>query len=281
MLSKANIIRCILSILLAGYMVFAVILSQQWAASATAPVTTPLKILVQDVDSTGFVTRHEVSEMVKDFFAASGNGALVPSKISLLGIERLLNGVDNIEYARCTRRADDRMWIEVIPMRPVARVFDGNDSYYINRDGKRLTASLRYRCDVPFIQLSPGYNGSLLDIIPLIDYVNASKVRQELVTAYSIATNGDMILVPPFRGHVINFGNPREDIANKFDRLLTMYRDVLPVKGWDFYDNLSVKFRGQVVATRRKPRERDPLLVLDPEGDASDAPDLSSMTVEP
>ncbi|MDE6086716.1 MAG: hypothetical protein K2G40_09995 [Muribaculaceae bacterium] len=281
MLSKANIIRCILSILLAGYMVFAVILSQQWAASATAPVTTPLKILVQDVDSTGFVTRHEVSEMVKDFFAASGNGALVPSKISLLGIERLLNGVDNIEYARCTRRADDRMWIEVIPMRPVARVFDGNDSYYINRDGKRLTASLRYRCDVPFIQLSPGYSGSLLDIIPLIDYVNASKVRQELVTAYSIAPNGDMILVPPFRGHVINFGNPREDIANKFDRLLTMYRDVLPVKGWDFYDNLSVKFRGQVVATRRKPRERDPLLVLDPEGDASDAPDLSSMTVEP
>ena len=281
MLSKANIIRCILSILLAGYMVFAVILSQQWAASATAPVTTPLKILVQDVDSTGFVTRHEVSEMVKDFFAASGNGALVPSKISLLGIERLLNGVDNIEYARCTRRADDRMWIEVIPMRPIARVFDGNDSYYINRDGKRLTASLRYRCDVPFIQLSPGYNGSLLDIIPLIDYVNASKVRQELVTAYSIAPNGDMILVPPFRGHVINFGNPREDIANKFDRLLTMYRDVLPVKGWDFYDNLSVKFRGQVVATRRKPRERDPLLVLDPEGDASDAPDLSSMTVEP
>lgn len=281
MLSKANIIRCILSILLAGYMVFAVILSQQWAASATAPVTTPLKILVQDVDSTGFVTRHEVSEMVKDFFAVSGNGALVPSKISLLGIERLLNGVDNIEYARCTRRADDRMWIEVIPMRPVARVFDGNDSYYINRDGKRLTASLRYRCDVPFIQLSPGYNGSLLDIIPLIDYVNASKVRQELVTAYSIAPNGDMILVPPFRGHVINFGNPREDIANKFDRLLTMYRDVLPVKGWDFYDNLSVKFRGQVVATRRKPRERDPLLVLDPEGDASDAPDLSSMTVEP
>ena len=281
MLSKANIIRCILSLLLAGYLVFALIISQQWAAKATAPVTAPVKILIEDVDSTGFVTRHEVTEMIKDYFNGSDGGVIVPSQVDLLGIEHLLNGVDNIEYARCTRRADDRMWIEVTPMRPIARVFDGNDSYYINRDGKRLTASLRYRCDVPVIQLSPGYNGSLLDLVPLIDYVKQSPVRNELVTAYSVAPNGDMILIPPFRGHVINFGDPQKDIPNKFDRLLTMYRDVVPVKGWDFYDTLSVKFRGQVVATRRKPRQRDPLLVLDPDGDASDAPDLSSMTVEP
>lgn len=281
MLSKANIIRCILSILLAGYLVFALILSQQWAANATAPVHIPVRIIIEDKDSTGFVNRHEVSEMIKDYFKSPDNGALVPSQISLLDIEHLLNGVDNIEYARCTRRADDRMWVEVIPMRPIARVFDGKDSYYINRDGKRLTASLRYRCDVPVIQLSPGYNGSLLDLVPLIDFVKESPVRQELVTAFSVAPNGDMILIPPFRGHVINFGDPTTDIANKFDRLITMYRDVLPVKGWDFYDTLSVKFRGQVVANRRKPRQRDPLLVLDPEGDAADAPDLSSMTVEP
>lgn len=281
MLSKANIIRCILSILLMGYIVFAVIVSQQWASAATAPVNNPVKIIVNDIDSTRFVTRHEISELVKDYFTPQAGQLIVPSQIKTLEVEHLLNGIDNVEYARCTRRANDRLWVEVTPMRPVARIFDGKESYYINRDGKRLTASLRYRTDVPVVQGNPEDIGSVLNLIPLIDYVNSSQVRSELVTAYNIEPDGDVILVPPFRGHVINFGSPTADIVNKFDRLVTIYRDVLPVKGWDFYDTLSVKFRNQVVATRRKPRQRDPLLVLDPDGDATDAPDVSSMIVEP
>ncbi len=281
MLSKANIIRCILSILLMGYIVFAVIISQQWAANATAPVTNPVKIFINDTDSTRFVTRQEVSALVNDYFVPSTGLSLVPSQVKTLDVEHLLNGIDNIEYARCTRRANDRLWVEVTPMRPVARIFDGKQSYYINREGKRLTASLRYRCDVPVVQGDPANIGSVVNLLPLMDYVNSSEARRELVTAYCIEPDGDVVLVPPFRGHVINFGSPTADIANKFDRLITMYRDVIPVKGWDFYDTLSVKYRNQVVATRRKPRQRDPLLVLDPEGDAADAPDLSSMTIEP
>lgn len=281
MLSKANIIRCILSILLTGYIVFAVIVSRQWAANATAPVANPVKIFINDTDSTRFVTRSEVSSLVNGFFTPALDSRLIPSQVRTLEIEHLLNGIDNIENARCTRRADDRFWVEVTPMRPVARIFDGAESYYINREGKRLTASLKYRSDVPVVQGNPASIGSVVNLLPLIDYVNSSEARRELVTAYFIEPDGDVVLIPPFRGHVINFGSPSTDIVDKFDRLVTMYRDVIPVKGWDFYDTLSVKFRNQVVATRRKPRQRDPLLVLDPAGDAADAPDLSSMTVEP
>ena len=45
-------------------------------------------------------------------------------------------------------------------------------------------------------------------------------------------------------------------IENKFARLKTMYKDVLPVKGWTYYDTISVKWRGQVVATRFKKDKR-------------------------
>ena len=30
-----------------------------------------------------------------------------------------------------------------------------------------------------------------------------------------------------------------------------MYHKVMPYKGWDEYDTISVRFRGQIVATRR------------------------------
>lgn len=276
MLSRANIICCILSILLIGYLVFALITSNSMAAAATAPSGAPVLISVEGDDSTGFVTRREVALLVKDYFTTS---PITPSKVPVLDIERKLNAIDNIEMARCTRRSNDRLWIEVVPMQPVARVFDGDSSYYVNRDGKRLTASLKYRCDVPVIAGRLGGKHSTARLMPLIDYVNADAARSELVTAIKLCDNGDVILIPPFRGHVINFGAPDADIANKFDRLTTMYRDILPVKGWDYYDTLSVKFRGQVVATQRRPRQRDPLLVLDPDGDASDNEDISTMTV--
>ncbi|MDE7386956.1 MAG: hypothetical protein K2N28_07430 [Muribaculaceae bacterium] len=278
MLTRANIICCILTILLAGYLVFALITSNGMAAAATAPSSAPVLISVEGDDSTGFVTRREIAMLVKDYFKG---GPVTPSQVPVLDIENKLNAIDNIEMARCTRRSNDRLWIEVVPMKPVARVFDGDSSYYVNRDGKRLTASLRYRCDVPVITGHLGGKHWTRRLMPLIDYVNADAARSQLVTAIKLCDNGDVILIPPFRGHVINFGAPDADIANKFDRLTTMYRDILPVKGWDYYDTLSVKFRGQVVATQRRPRQRDPLLVLDPDGDASDNEDISTMTVDP
>lgn len=277
MLSRANIICCILSILLVGYLVVALITSSSMSMAATAPAKMPVKISVAGEDSTSFVTRREIAVIVKDYF--TGN-TITPSAIPTLDIENTLNSIDNIENARCTRRSNDRLWIEVTPMIPVARVFDNHGSYYINREGKRLTASLKYRCDVPVITGKLEERHSATRLMSLLDYITTDKSRAELITALELKPNGDVILIPPFRGHVINFGDPETDIANKFDRLTTMYRDILPAKGWDYYDTLSVKFRGQVVASRRKPRQRDPLLILDPDGDASDNEDISTMTVD-
>lgn len=276
MLTRSNILCCILSVLLAGYLVFALIVSGQMQAAAFSPTDNPVRITVAGEDSVGFVTRREVAQLVSGYFTAA---PVIPSRVPAYDIESTLNAVDNIESARCTRRSDDRIWIEVTPMVPVARVFepDGGASYYINRQGKRLTASLKYRCDVPVIVGHLDGRHSAARLMPLIDYLDADPARAALVTAIELQSNGDVLLIPPIRGHKVNFGDPDTDIANKFDRLVTMYRDVMPVKGWDYYSTLSVKYRGQVVATRRKPRERDPLFVLDPEGDASDNEDISTM----
>lgn len=277
MLSRSNIICCILSILLAGYLVAALIFTGSMSAEATAPAQAPVRIIVEGSDSTSFVTRREVAAIVKDYFAGC---TITPSQINTLDIENTLNSIDNIENARCTRRSNDRLWIEVVPMQPVARIFDDNGSYYINREGKRLTASLRYRCDVPVITGRLEGRHSAARLMPLIDDINSNRRHGELVSALNLEPNGDVIIIPPLRGHVINFGDPSDDIDNKFDRLITMYRDIMPVKGWDYYDTLSVKFARQVVASRRKPRVRDPLLVPDPDGDASDNEDVTTMTVD-
>ena len=64
------------------------------------------------------------------------------------------------------------------------------------------------------------------------------------------ADDDNLILIPRIQGHVINFGDTNR-LVEKKNALIAVYRKVIPYKGWDEYDTISVKFRGQVVATRK------------------------------
>ena len=75
-------------------------------------------------------------------------------------------------------------------------------------------------------------------------------------------SSGDIILVPVIRGHVINMGDTT-NFADKFRRLKLMYLKVMSSKGWDFYKEISLKWRGQVVGVRRNARSQGPEYLLD------------------
>ncbi len=260
-------------------MVVTFVMTNSQAHAATAPSADPVIITIEGRDTNPFVTHSEVERLIRDSLPAQGAPFIV-SKVNTLHLQQMLNSVDNIEWARCSRTSADRLHIEVIPMKPVARVFDGDSSYYINRQGKRLTASLRYRSDVPVIQGHIADAASAIRLLPLIDTIASRPELRQLITSIRVNDRNEAILIPALRGHVIDFGTPDADIANKFDRLLVMYRKVLPVKGWDFYDTLSVKFGHQIVATRRFPKEKTPTFISDPDGDAAESVMLDHMLAE-
>ncbi len=52
----------------------------------------------------------------------------------------------------------------------------------------------------------------------------------------------------------------------------------MPVKGWDFYDTLSVKWGGQLVATRRVKRLHHAISAVDLDAE-KELPDIGTMLV--
>jgi hypothetical protein len=94
-------------------------------------------------------------------------------------------------------------------------------------------------------------------MLPLIEYIKNDSTWKSLVSNIKVSPkNNDIYIIPIIKGHVINFGDTTL-IENKFARLKTIYKDVFPVKGWDYYDTISVKWEGQVVATRSKKKKHD------------------------
>lgn len=233
-------------------------------------------IAVNDVPGQpGFVTGKEIRELLKKWDLYKTDGPA--SEVDIYSISRRLNRVPAIESATVQRMPDNTIRVRVTPMEPVARVFgpDGK-SYYINSDGKRLSASSHFRIDVPVIAGSFDSKHPVTDLLPLVKRIEGDPQWKEIVSHYSVdPKTRDIIITPMIRGHVINLGDTTA-LESKLARVMTMYHKVLPIKGWEYYDTLSVKWGGQCVATCREKSLTESMILFDQEGEA-ETDDIDAM----
>ena len=62
--------------------------------------------------------------------------------------------------------------------------------------------------------------------------------------------SGDLELIPRIGSHIIVFGD-YSDCEIKFRNLMSLYKNGLPAVGWNKYETINLKFKGQVVCTKR------------------------------
>lgn len=208
-------------------------------------------ITVHDTAQLKFINAKDLEMDMSGFYADVRTSRL--DQVNIDSLERALAAFDKIEKVNVNILTNGYIHVDVWPLRPVARVFESSgNSYYINREGKRIKADVRYHLDVPVVQGDfPDSTFQATALLELIDHIEADSVMRPLVSMIKVDSPDNIILVPTIRGHVINFGRP-DNFSDKFDRLKTMYRKVMDVRGWEFYDTISVKWNGQIVATRRK-----------------------------
>lgn len=241
MLTKRGIILCIFSLALIIYLVMAISISQEMAANAPCK---GVKISVTQNELSQFVTAEDIDHELGGIVAAAET--MTVSQINLKEIETRLNALSIIESANCRRLANDEIAIDVDPMTPVARVFDNTGSYYINKAGKHLLASPRYQIDVPVVISESDSLPNVGSILPLLERIEGNEVWSQLVSALKVDNTGDIFIIPSITGHVVNIGDG-SDIDDKMKRLFAFYNQVLEVKGWNYYDTISVKFSNQVI----------------------------------
>lgn len=244
-------LKIIFSSLLAVYLVIAL------TVTAQQPDTTAcrgVEIIVEDIDGQPqrFVTEAELAREL-DSLPSKAPGIAV-ANINTQSIRRHLLDLDKIEDAQVVRMTDGTIRIKATPIVPVARIFDRGESYYINRTGKRVSADARYHKDVPIIEGHFEYADTCFtpsSLLPLLSYISSDSVWNSYISMIKVKSPNDIILVPVIREHVINLGSP-SNLDDKFARLKKFYSEVLPLQGWEKYDTLNLKWKGQLVASKRR-----------------------------
>lgn len=164
-------------------------------------------------------------------------------------LERSLNRVNNFEHVEVVRTTSGKLLITVLPMVPEARIYTPAGSYYINKEGKRMDAKADFYVNLPVVRGNFTNSMPAVGVLPVVRYIRNDSFLSDLVTMIDYKSPENILLVPRIRGHVVNLGDTT-DLPEKFAKLMLMYRKVMPHKGWNTYDTISVKFKGQIVATR-------------------------------
>ena len=272
-MTKTGVIRCLLSVILAVYLGFALFIADDMSARERCA---GVEVVVEGDAEAGRDVRDEVERLLRGWGIPGGGKPL--SRVNTQWVENRLRGLRFTESVEVERLPDNRLRVSVTPMVPVARVFSSEGSYYVNRDGNRARADISYRCDVPLLFGEFDSAHPATELLPVLDYIGSHDRWSHIIGQYRVLPGSrDIILVPMIRGHVINIGDTA-DLESKLARVGAFYDKVLPLKGWEFYDTISVKWGGQVVASRRDKPLPEPAILFDQEGEAEEE-DVNSMLV--
>lgn len=191
--------------------------------------------------------------------------------LDLRRMERWLGRLENLEEASCAVTPNGRLRVRVRALVPEMRVFGpGGESYYVNREGKRMASRAEFFADVPVVtgRFGPGFRETAL--IPLLRGIDRDSLLRHMVTMVEVRSPADIILVPRVSGHVVNLGDTSR-LAEKLAALGVFYRKVMPARGWNRYTEVSLKFRGQAIGVLRDkpvPAPADTVAGTDPEEQA-------------
>ena len=192
-------------------------------------------------------------------------------------IERYIASSEFMEDVECYLNENDYFVIEARPLVPVMRVFDGDRSYYVNREGKRMSAVKSFHVDVPVVEGRFTRQWSPTRLLPVLDYVAHDEALNELVTMWVVRDSCNVCFVPSIRGHIVNLGSI-DGYKSKFAKLMKFYKEVLSVKGWETYSEINLKWDYQVVGTLR---DKKPLTEPEYNPDEDDqAPDMASIEMD-
>ena len=133
-------------------------------------------------------------------------------------------------------------------MRPLAA------NGYITTEGKIIPVSPSYTSRVLILSgdmaekllNEGGVMNQMPELMDLIRFISEDEFWNAQITEVEIRERDDIRLYQQVGEQVIELGDA-SDLKDKFDRIQIFYSEILPRKGWDAYDRVSVKFKEQIV----------------------------------
>lgn len=265
---KQKIKIALIWVILAGTLITTVTLACNTSKSVRVSA---ISVHISDNSHNKFITESDVTQALD-----KENIKLVGSLIDSVDIhfveDVLMHNNKSIKRAEVYRTVFGEIGVNVEQRQPVMRIINPNgDSYYIDANGQVMPLSNKYTAHVIIINgnINEPYmdhvgenllraqikadksTGELLpDLFKLVQFINDNKFWKAQIEQIYINSKKDIELVPRIGNHTIILGSV-EDMHEKFENLQAFYKQGLSRFGWNKYKTINLKFKNQIVCTKR------------------------------
>jgi len=177
--------------------------------------------------------------------------------ININKLEARLSSFTTLNNVEIFRKVDakgisftGKLIISVDQRTPVIRMKNSTDDYYLDGEGVKIPTSPKY---VERILIATGTIPDDLVkkmLLKMADFINKDDFWRAQIEQVFIQENGELLLVPQVGGYLIEFGTP-EEYELKLRNLKAVYQQGFKNMGWNRYKTISVKYRNQVVCTKK------------------------------
>ena len=212
-----------------------------------------LEVDLEAVSGVYFVEDKEIEQLIGAAFP-NLKSDLPVTEVPLAMIETRLAGHPFIKSAQASIGHKGILTVKIRQHEPIARIAIpmGADGY-ITTEGLIIPTSPTYTSRVLILVgkyaetlMDQGNVDAMPELMPLIRFITKDEFWSAQVTELEVNKKDDIRLHQQVGKQVIEFGDA-QDIVSKFKRIEVLYKEILPRKGWNAYERISVKFKNQIV----------------------------------
>ena len=197
-------------------------------------------------DNASFVNRETVDKLLIE--NNKDAQSIDKDKLDLNKLEKVLNSHEMIEKSEVFVSVDGVLKAIVKQKTPIARVFDGDDSFYIDYEGNTMPLSTNFTARVPLVSGKINKKNSE-DLAELFRIIHNDAFLKKNIIGVQIMPNGSLIMLNRNFNYQIDFGGDVR-VRAKFNNYKAFFQKAVLDSSLYKYKTIDLRFAQQVVCTK-------------------------------
>jgi len=205
------------------------------------------KAEIKFADTEEFITRDKVNKLlIQNYGSVTG---IMKSKLDLNNVEKRLRLDPMIDNAEVYATVDGKLEAVITQRKPVARIYKGGNSYYLDYKGRQMPLSETYTARVPLVTgvIDSAGEGKMHK---LLRYIHDDDFLKKNIIGMEVYPSGGVEMRCRNYDYTIVFGRPI-NIEKKFNNYKAFLQDAAKDTLIEKYKTINLKFTQQVVCTKK------------------------------
>lgn len=209
-----------------------------------------LELIIKDSVNAGFITKEEVSTILKE-------KGLYPigkkmESIRTKSLEDLLNKHPLVEDAECYKTPGGSVCMEVTQRLPILKVMNNKgEKYFIDNKGRIMSPDAKCIAHLAIVTGNVEKSFAMRDLHKFGLFLQNNKFWDAQIEQIHVTPENEIELVPRVGDHIVFLGK-LDNYEEKLNKLKIFYEKALNQVGWNKYSRISLEFNNQIICTKKE-----------------------------